>query len=688
MNIHTGNVLKHLRYPPEYLVTATLALTVGLLTAIGVFLFRFTFEELHTFIFETLAGEFAKQFPDIPVGILFIIILVIGGAFIGWMTHRYIAHEKYHGVAAIIASVAYTGGRMPLRAWPFKTIASILSLGFGASVGPEDPSVQIGANIASGLGGFLKLGEERRRLLVAAGSASAIAAAFNAPIAGVFFAMEVILGEFTSTSFGVVVLSAVLAAAFDSAFGNFGTIFDNLNYQLGSPVQLIFFAFLGIILVPVAVFSLRFFDWNSEFWHKIRLSPPAKTALAGLIIGIVGLFLPQLLGTGEHYMHDILLGDANPDLIILIFLGFGKIILTSISVSSGFVGGMFAPTLFIGIMLGNAYGQIVSHLAPVSVVGTHQSYAIAGMAAMLAAIVRSPITAVLLVFELTDDYLLILPIMLTSVLSMIIMEQLGIPGIYHYNLEKGGVYIAEGREVDVMQGVKVREVMHKPAPSISRSASLNDLRRAFTHQRTRGLCVLNENQQLCGIVTLSDLQKFFNEYNQDPEKISQATVADVLTADVISVNSEMSMWEAIRLMGVHELGRMPVLQEGELVGMVQRHNITDAYNTAIQRKLESQIVREQIRLNTLTGAHVIEVHVKDGARVVNTKIRDLHLPPETVIASIHRKNRLIVPSGETFIRAGDEIAIVIDPDYEEKVIGIFEHKARPADKPEQPKKDN
>ncbi len=659
-------------HPSENTALLGLSVTVGLATGVGVWVYRSGIDFFQVLLQENLAHEILGSVVG-PLGI--VIVLTLAGFTVGWLVQHFIGKERYHGVTSIIESVALSGGRLPYAKMPFKALASALSLGAGASVGPEAPSVVIGANLGSFFGQWLRLSEERVRLLVAAGAASAIAAAFRAPIAGVFFALEVVLnGEFNTGSFGVVVLASVLASVFTQAVELGGPEFGTLNYTLGGPLEIPLYAILGILLAPVAVLFIHIVHWQHDVWqHRIRLSMPVKTALAGLLVGVVGVFLPQILGTGREVMREVLANThpAEFTIMLLLALAFGKILMSAVSIAGGFVGGIFAPALFVGTMLGSAFGHLMTDLVPDHLTSSPQAYAIVGMAAMMAGVVRAPITGILLVFELTNDYRLILPIMLTTVVCVYLTERFIPAGIDTLALLRSGLRLEQGRDVDVMQGITVAEAMVKPAPCIRKSESLLELRNALREYHTRAMCVTDDAGDLCGIVTLTDLQKAYESGRATEE--NTLTITDICTRDVVSTYPDDALWVAIRTMGARDIGRLPVIESGtrRLVGMLSRSDIVHAYNTAIARKLEHQHRVEQIRLNTLTGAHVVEMHVGNGAPISGRNIKDIHWPAESVVASIRRKNKLLVPHGETQILAGDVLTVVVDAQSEDELAALF-----------------
>lgn len=632
-----------------------LSATLGLAAGGCIWLFQRGIHVFHEIFARFLAHDVLGSIIG-PVGI--IVALALAGMVVGFIMDRFVGSERHHGAAGVIEAVALTGGRLNYRKIPFKATASALSLGAGASVGPEDPSVQIGANLGSWIGQKLHLSEDHVRILVAAGTASAIAAAFKAPIAGVFFALEVILnGAFESRSFGVIVLSAVVSSAFTQAVDP--TIeMGPFNYILGSPLEIPLFIPLGIVLALISVLFTRTVYWQHDLWHHhVRLPRPMKTALAGALVGTVGIFLPQIMGPGRETMSEVLSGHVMLAPMMLLALAGFKVLMTTVSMAGGFVGGIFAPSLFVGTMLGSLYGRFINVLIPGSSMGDPQTYAIAGMAAMMAGVVRSPITAIMLVFELTNDYRLILPIMLSTVVCVYVAERFEPSGIYSLGLLRQGIRLAQGRETDLMQGISVREAMDTPAPTIHEGASLLDLRDTLQKNRSNSLCVVDSEGLLTGIVTLSDLQRAYSrKENKD------LTVGSICAREVSTVSPDEALWRAIRIMNNHDVGRVPVVKPGtrEVVGLVRRRSIMHAYNMALTRKLEDQHMAERIRLNTLTGAHVVEIYIEPGASVVGKCIAEVHWPTECNVAAIRRNQNLIVPHGSTELKAGDLLTIVAD----------------------------
>ena len=264
---------------------------------------------------------------------------------------------------------------------------------------------------------------------------------------------------------------------------------------------------------------------------------------------------------------------------------------------------------------------------------------------------------------------LILPIMLAAVVCIYVTNRFAPLGIYALGLARQGIHLREGHDVDLMQGIYVDEVMDEPV-TIGESASLVALRDLMREKHVRSICVVDVEGTLAGIVTLGDLQL---AYETRSEECPTLTVGDIVSRNPVTAHPDDVLWRAIRRMGAHDVGRLPVVEPGtnKLVGMMSRHDIVEAYNKAVARKLQDQHHAEQVRLNRLTGAHVLELHVTDHAPIAGMQIQDVHWPAESVIASILRQNKLLVPHGDTDLRSGDWVTLVAAPEAEDELEQLF-----------------
>jgi CIC family chloride channel protein len=637
-----------------------LAVAVGIAAGLGVWIYREGIEFFHILLVEQLTNVTLAQV--FGAGAI-VVTLTLVGLISGWILQRFIGEERHHGVAGIMQAVAMGGGRLRYWRMPVKAFVSAFSLSAGISTGPEDPSVQIGSNIGSLLGQKLHLSDDRVRVLVAAGGGAAIAAIFHAPIAGVFFALEVILnGEFATSSFGVVVLACVVSATITQAIeiGGLAPEFGSLSYTLGSLAEMPLYLLLGLLLAPVCAFFIRFVYWMHDQWHRLghHLPRPLTTALAAGLVGVIGVFFPQVLGVGRETMVELLnSSDVQITFLMLFVLAAVKMLASSITLAGGFVGGVFAPALFVGTTLGSAFGRVIDALFPGGAVSDPRAYAIAGMAAALAGVIRAPITSIMIVFEATNDYRLILPIMLASVACVFLSERFEPLGINTFGLARHGIRLRQNRDIDVMQALHVRDAMVTPPPSIHCDQPLVALRDGLRRDRAHGLVVVDEANRVVGIATLADLRKAYDEGKAD------ARVEDICVKDVLTSEPDEPLWTAMRLMGERAIERLPVVNPhtNEALGVLTRNSIMRAYNQAITRKIEQQHTEEELRLHALTGAHVVDYLVRPGAEVAGKKVKEVTWPSESAIAAIRRGERLIVPRGGTDIKLWDRLTFVTDP---------------------------
>jgi CIC family chloride channel protein len=631
-----------------------LAIAVGLGTGAGVWLFKHGFEffqETYRHGLLEALGEPLGQWAIIPV-------LALGGLIVGLLAARFIGEERHHGVAGIMEATALSGGRLRYKRLPMKALLAAFSIGAGASVGPEDPSVQIGANLGSFLGQRLRLSDERVRLLVAAGVASGIAAAFRAPIAGVFFALEIILGDLSTGSFGAVVLSAVVASVFTQAFEGGGHELGIRFYSLGGPQELPLYILLAILMAPISAGFIRLLYWQHDLWHHLALSRPVKTMLAGAIVGLIAVFLPEVMGTGRETMNQLLnAGGVDYAMPVLAVLILAKMVATTISLGGGFVGGMFAPSLFVGAACGSLFGHLANTIFPASVSANPAAYAMAGMAAAMTGVIRAPITAVLLLFELTGDYNLILPIMLVTSVCLLVVERFAPDGIYQLGLARKGIRLSYGRDTDLMQTITVGDAMTPVEKQIVRdSLPANQLEAEFDKTNTHGLIVVDGTGKLFGIVTLQDLARARASGGLDGK-----VVGDISTRDVLTVATDDRISDALRLIGRRDLGRLPVVAPNdprEIRGVLRRRDILRSYDIALQRKVENLQRGQQVRLAAFSEHEVIELRIEPGCPADGALIRDIHWPEGSIVAAVRRHGRQIVPDGATRLQANDYLTVV------------------------------
>src|SRR4028118_1438919 len=418
-------VLNRLQPSPETVVLI-LAVVIGVSTGMGSVTFHWLIQLIHTWMLRDLMG-----FISVWGAWTLACVPTVGGLIVGLM--RVARPDFGPSMSSLIAAAQGIQEISPLRPVT-KMVAAAVSLGTGASLGPEGPNVEIGGNIGMLLGQVLQVSRERHRLLLGAGAAAGMAAGFNAPIAGVFFALEVVLGTtFATSAVSVVLLSAVVSALIARIGLGGQPAFALPVYEVRSPLELPLYLGLGLLAslisltYPQAIqLARRCFQGEvlGLSWLG-RLPPPIKPVIGGFCVGLAALYAPQIMGVGYETIEAMLQAVEFSVPLLLVLLVF-KLVMTAVSLGSGLVGGIFAPAMFLGATLGTLYGQFLATIIPTGMINiaAPPAYAMVGMAAVLAGSAKAPLTSILLLFELTRDYRIVLPLMAAVGLSVWLRERL------------------------------------------------------------------------------------------------------------------------------------------------------------------------------------------------------------------------------------------------------------------------
>lgn len=624
------------------------AIFVGLAGGVGVWLFKWAIAALSNFTFGDVAGALSRWGHW-----TFVLIPLVGGALVGLFNQFFMSEEKIYGTAAVMESVALAGGRLRYQQMPAKTLAAVMSIGSGASVGPEDPAVQIGANIGSMLAQILRMPDERIRTLVAAGAGSAIAAAFDAPIAGVFFALEIVLGELGTGALGLILVACVTSSLFTQAVSGGSPAFQIPQYTFRSIWELPLYLLLGLLAGPISAIYVRLVYIIQDFYRKWQIPRWTKPVTAGLVLGIVGLFLPQALGVGYGTVGEIL-NKNDFSLWLLIALLAAKVFLTPLSVSGGFSGGVFAPALFIGASLGEAFGIVAAASFPGLGIDP-PAFALAGMAAVLAGAVHAPLTAVILLFEMTNDYHIVLPVMFAVAVTVLISQRIQKDSIYALGLARSGIRLDRGRDVETMQVITVGEAMHSDTSVLLETMSIAEAGESLLSQHHHGLPVVNAQGDLVGILTVQDIE------HAAPE----SRVAEACTRALEVAYPDETLNVALKKMSQRDIGRLPVVARDnpyKLLGILRRADIIHAYAIALTRRTAQRHREQTVHLAALAPAHVdvTDVIVEKNALCAEKKMSEIPFPRECVIATVRRGTRVFIPRGDTELRAGDMLVVVAE----------------------------
>ncbi len=647
--------------PPDSLVLVTVALFVGAGTGLGAVIFIWLLRQISALSLKI------QDWLGAVVGL--VLFMAVAGLIVGYLIDRFASEAKGHGVPEVMEAIALHNGRIRPRVAAFKVLASSLTIGAGGSAGREGPIVQVGSALGSTLGQVLHFSAERIQTLVACGAAAGIAATFNAPIAGALFALEVILGKFTTRYFGAVVISSVTASIVGRAFLSDRPAFTVPAYPLSHLGELPIYIALGILSAFVAVLFIRVLYGMEGFFDRKPIPLIYKTAIGMVLTAIVGLLLPgrQALGPGLEFIGETIADDFALPLGLMAILLLLKLLATVFTLGSGNSGGVFAPGLFMGAALGGMVGSVAHTLWPTVAVNPG-AYAIVGMAAVFAAAARAPITAILIVFEMSNDYKLILPLMLATVISTLLAEHIFSESIYTLKLKLKGISLKRGRDLDLMQGLTVGEAMTRDVYVVPLDMSMKQLGDYLQETHSHSFPVVNEASQLVGMVSVRDYEKALGRQDCD-----QLTVQDIATMGNLLVAYENEpLSEAIQRLAVRGVNKLPVVTQDnpdQVVGVIRRRNIIKAYNIALARRARGQFDQDAARLRHIDHTEFMEFTIPLHGRAVGKTIASLapNLPHDCVLVSVRRQGKILIPHGDTALQPGDLVNVFVCEDDEEKV---------------------
>jgi CIC family chloride channel protein len=560
------------RFDTEVTRVNSIAILIGLLTGLVIGVYDRALEYSNT-LFGMQQGFSLHEFPHYYV----IFMPALGGLVVGIISHFFI--KKNYGVGGLIETVTLRGAKIKLKDSFLEVFTSIITISSGGALGKEAPGVVAGAGTGALVGRILKSPERQLQTLLGCGAAGGIAAAFSTPLAGVVFVVEVIYGELETRTFIPIVISSVFATLVSNTL--FGVkILQISSFQLVSPYkELGLCLVLGLLAGIVSTILIRTLYYIQDLFSKISLHPVFKPALGGLAVGVMGLFYPQVLGMGYEVITDALNSNLAFNLLLILF--FLKILAFSLTLGSGGSGGVIAPSLFTGAMLGGAFGTVVNLFFP-ETISEPGAYAMIGMGAVFAGTARAPLTAILILFEMTRDYSLILPLMFSCVLSNVMSNALYRESIFTEGLRRKGFKIRKGREVDIMGSMFVKDAMVKHVQTVSEDKNVGTLISLMQASRHAGFPVLDSKGKLSGIVTLSDLRSKV-KYGEVDKKIG-----DIATRNVEVAYPDETLEAILKRLGSKQIGRIPVVDREDrtkLLGLITRSDVVNSYNKKVIEKV-------------------------------------------------------------------------------------------------------
>jgi CIC family chloride channel protein len=514
----------------------------------------------------------ARLFPADGAPWRRLLVPVIGSAVMGYLLYRFFPNARGSGVPQTKAALYARGGRIALRTVIGKFFCTSTTLACGIPLGREGPAVQVGAGIASVLGRHLGLSPERVKALIPVGAAAAIAAAFNTPLAAVLFALEEVVGDLHAPVLGSVVLaSATSWAMLRLLLGN-DPLFQVPQYQLVHPGEFGIYALLGVAGGFVSVAFVKLLLWmRARFLQFPKKTVWYQPVAGGLTVGVMGWFVPQLLGVGYVHVGAALNGGMALRLMILLLVL--KLVAVATSYASGNAGGIFGPSLFLGAMLGGIVGNVAHGLLP-NYTGTPGAYALVGMGTAFAGIVRAPMTSVVMIFEITRDYAVIVPLMISNLVSFFISARFQKQPIYEVLAQQDGIHLPSVETRQQLEQRQVAQATREATEILSAEMTVQEAVEKTKSSEFRALPVCDE-RGVIGVVRLQDLKR------EVDDGLAAKRLREIVGEDEFPhVHADHPLYLALDRMGANQLDLLPVVNRAnvhQLEGVVTLPDVLAMY---------------------------------------------------------------------------------------------------------------
>jgi CIC family chloride channel protein len=601
---------------PDHTFMVLVAVIIGIFGGFGAIFFRFAIRVFQRVFF----GSWHYSL-DYVLGLPWYYKLfapAIGGLIIGPIVYYLAREAKGHGVPEVMESIVLRGGAIRARVMFAKITASAVCIGSGGSVGREGPIVQIGSALGSMIGQLVRVKGSRLRTLVACGTAAGIAATFNAPIAGALFAMEVLLSDFGISQFSPIVVSSVTATVISRHFLGDFPAFVIPQYNLQSVFEMVPYGLLGVLAAFVALAFITILYKTEDLFERIPGPGLLKPVVGGIVVGTIGITYPHIFGVGYDTISLAL--ESQLTWKVLLLLLCLKMIATSVTLGSGGSGGVFAPSLFLGACLGGLVGTLVHALFP-SITATPGAYALVGMGAVAAGAMHAPITSILIMFELTNDYRIILPLMIACIISVLITSRLKKDSIYTLKLSRRGINLFKGQEINVLSSLPVSSVMETDAETVKAETSFRGLVDLTVNSSHASFFVVDQRGRLLGAISVHDVRKLIYDSDElEPILIAHDLMNPV--RHVFTPNDTLDIvMGALGDMNIEELPVVEDKKEQRFIGVVSKSDVIEAYNRAIFKR--DMITSMSTHLNSISDFKRVKM-------VNGQELSEIEIPGEFV----------------------------------------------------------
>ena len=595
---------------PDYTLFSIFALVTGVVAGLGAVLFHETIDFFSTLLF----NHSNKQlfFFD---GAFFIALPAIGMLIQSLMIKASPETAKKKGVSDVIKAVAMRGGYIRFRTTIFHFLAPAICISTGGTLGPEGPAAQVGGGIASKVGQIFGFSDIRRRIFTAAGAGAAISAVFNTPLGGIFFAIEIILlNDFHSTTFSALILASITASVVTRIFLGDTPTFHFESINIGPYDQLYLYAILGLLAGLLSLIFIRYSDiLDNLFQQKILKKFPQWIImiLVGLAVGICGYFYNDIFGIGYVAINKIITSELTWQIVAILLLM--KFLLVPMIVHSGGFGGLFAPSLFIGACFGYLFAIFANTVLGLQIDTT--TFVLVSMGAVLGGINSIPISAILIIFEMTRDYTFILPLMLAVVISTTIVRLILKGSIHEKHLQRQGYEITRGRESSYLRSIFVKDVIRKEIILIPEDTLLSNIIGSYIESAHGTFYTIDSENKIIGAISEREIRPIITEY----ENLQKMLVAsDVARTEIITVKDTDNLDHVLKLFGRSMVNEFPVIssqKNHKIVGTVWRQDVIAAYNKeSLKHNLTEGLIRElkspkgSPTTNIANGYSMIEFH--------------------------------------------------------------------------------
>jgi len=620
-------------------------------------------------------GELLQVAREVPRWVV-VAAPAIGGAVIGliiWLGRQSVSGE---GMSSLIEAVALHGGRIPPRPVLINALAAIVTVGSGGSLGREGPMIRLGAMVASWVGGRLGVPAHRVKILVGCGAASGLAATYNIPIGGALFAMEVILGNFALEIFGPIVVSSVIATVIARSLTGNVPLYAAPGYTLASGWELLLYIGLGVVGALASVVFVVGIRTGRQLFRQMRWIPRPFHPVLGLsLLGLIGLYVPYALGRGYGTINLTLAGQLKLPLrfglpegmtiAFLLGLALVKLAATALTTGSGGSGGLFTPSLLFGALVGGAYGFWMHSIWP-EIASPYGAYAAVGMAAVMAGTSHAPISAILILFELSGNYDLILPLMVAAIISSVLSRQLRRYSIYTEPLHRKGIELPWRMEEAVLAGLKAADLARLDPDTLRPGTRYGDLVEKFLATRRQRLFIVGEDQKLLGAVSLHDIKHAL----ENPQGLTAVVAHDLMVPVGQVVQQAERLHRATEIFAKSDFERLPVVDEaGKFLGVLAKRDLLAVYAQEVLGRPALLATFVSSEEDSAGSRHYVEIppdftlrQVPVPPALVGKTLAEARLPQVlgARVLEIRREGveERLIPLGETRLETGDLLTLL------------------------------